>query len=273
MRYRIEGVDANTGKPAPPIEVDAPDERDAATLAKIRGVLATRITTITELLTVVKKTEPGTDGPQTKRTTLISIEGKPRWFFATVIVGLLFGALWLATSMERSPHRRADAPSRELPTHSTAAKLPKGLGWSLEYMEQRFSITDGWYWSGAQLSIATGEVEYFANSMNYPRTLVRVVGAPSDLHKFEIDVPVLMEEHVSIDDAALLVELICLRVNQMMDDPEGLLQWMADQMRAWARNPQTPRRTSSVFGTRSIECFMIVDEETVSMLLTVIPAE
>lgn len=105
LRYRIEGVDAKTGKAAPPIEVDAPDERDAATLAKIQGVLATRITTITELLTVVKESEPGTGGPQTKRTTLISIEGRPLWFAATLGVGLLIAAMWFVLpSLQSDDH-------------------------------------------------------------------------------------------------------------------------------------------------------------------------
>ena len=92
MRYRVEGVNAETGKTVPPIEVDAPDERDAATLAKIRGVLTTRITAITELLTVVNEPEPGTDGSQTERTTLISIEGRPLWFAATLGVAALLVA-------------------------------------------------------------------------------------------------------------------------------------------------------------------------------------
>ena len=112
MRYRIQGVDAKTGKVAPPIEVDAPDERDAATLAKIQGVLATRITTITELLTVVKESEPGTDGSQTKRTTLISIEGRPLWFAATLALGLLIAAIWFVGRSLQSADHPATTPQR-----------------------------------------------------------------------------------------------------------------------------------------------------------------
>ncbi len=145
MRYRIEGVDAKTGKPVPPIEVDAPDERDAATLAKIQDVLATRITTITELLTVVKKTEPGTDGSQTKRTTLISIEGRPLWFAATLGLGLLIAAMWfVGRSLQSTDH---PTTTRQRPIDVDPATTPEPpvdpvISASLDDRSREFHITN-----------------------------------------------------------------------------------------------------------------------------------
>lgn len=95
MRFKVEGVDAETGKKVEPQEIVADDQREAATMAKSLNVLPTKITPITDLVTIELSEPDGDELVEPRRTTLISIDGHPKWFVATLILGLLIAGMWI----------------------------------------------------------------------------------------------------------------------------------------------------------------------------------
>ena len=266
MQFKVDGVDAETGKKVKPLDISAPDLREAATLAKIRGVLPTRITPVTELLTIVKEPEPGTDRSQTKRTTLISIEGRPLWFAATLGVGLLIAVMWYLIGGESEPlHLTA-------PAKVPAIKNATGLGWTLRDVEATWTAENGWYWAAKQRAqIGTG-IEYVGSNTDYPWVTLAIAGDPENLHTFKV-VAVLatfQQFEFDYDEADTRFLLACGMVNNVMgSDASAFEEWTIERVNQWVKDPQIRYEVSRFFGEKSAQLLIEVEPENLILVLTI----
>lgn len=263
MRFKIEGVNAETGKKVSPQEIEAADQREAATQAKLLNVLPTRITPITELLNVDIR-DPNSDEPtKTRRTTLISIDGHPKWFVATLILGLLIVSMLIFGRIQKTDSQT-----------TMPASVVAGLGWSLKDVEDKWSSKNGWYWEDkGRPRIGVG-IKYTASNVEIPWLALQVLGQPGDLHTFRIAAVVGIDEFLTSSEQIERFGIACLMIDQIIDYNSNLLiAWEAESIGSWAQNPEMPFQASRIWNERLVDLSIDSNDEGYSLILTVTVSE
>lgn len=188
--------------------------------------------------------------------SLITLQGKPKWIAATIVVGIVVSLIGIY-ARRTPPPTQAPAvpvmqPEIQQPVAAQAPVSKRGIGWSLAMVEQNWGAAHGWYWLTKERLDSVG-INWLATNTDYPEYGFRVEGMPSDLSLFASIVVLYGMDTMDEQTATTHVSMVALMGSTILGvDASETLPLLKRVTAKWTLTPGTRVAATEVFGGRTL---------------------